>query len=73
MTFYEEMLTLNYFSITTLSTIGFGDYEPRSNIERLYMAFGMLLGVAVFSSILSNFIDMLNTIKDFLTDYENGS
>ena len=61
----EEMLKINYFSFTTLSTVGFGDFDPRSNVERLYMAFGMLLGVAIFSSILGNFIDMLDTVKDF--------
>ena len=73
MTFLEEMIKINYFSFTTLSTVGFGDFNPRSNLERLYMAFGMLLGVAIFSSILGNFIDMLDTIKEFQKDFEEGN
>ena len=73
MTFLEEMIKINYFSFTTLSTVGFGDFNPRSNLERLYMAFGMLLGVAIFSSILGNFIDMLDNIKDFQKDFEEGN
>lgn len=65
MTVPEEMIKINYFSFTTLSTVGFGDFNPRSNLERLYMAFGMLLGVAIFSSILGSFIAMLDAVKDF--------
>lgn len=73
MTLLEEMIKINYFSFTTLSTVGFGDFEPRSNLERVYMAFGMLLGVAIFSSILGNFIDMLDNVKSFQKDFEDGS
>jgi len=69
----EEMIHINYFSFTTLSTVGFGDFNPKSNLERLYMAFGMLLGVSIFSWILGNFIDMLDTIKNFQKDFEDGN
>ena len=41
-----------------------------SNYERLFIAFGMLVGVAIFSSILGNFIEMLEKIQDFQTQYE---
>ena len=72
MGFWEEMIKINYFSFTTLSTVGFGDFDPKSNIERTYMSFGMLLGVAVFSSILGNFIEMFDKIKETNKDYEDG-
>ena len=67
------MIKLNYFSITTLSTVGFGDFDPKSSIERLYMAFGMLLGVAIFSSILGKLMEMMDNIKDVNQEYEDGS
>ena len=67
------MIKLNYFSLTTLSTVGFGDFDPKSSIERLYMAFGMLLGVAIFSSILDKLIKMMNKIKEVNQEYEDGS
>ena len=38
-----------YFALTTLSTIGFGDYYPVANYERLAGAFMMIFGVAIFS------------------------
>jgi hypothetical protein len=69
----EEMLKINYFSFTTLSTVGFGDFNPRSNLERLYMAFGMLLGVAIFSLILSNFMVILEETKKCQAEIEEGS
>ena len=73
MTFVEEMIKLNYFSFTTLSTVGFGDFDPKSNSERLYMCPGMLLGVAIFSSILGKFIEMFDKIKESNKEFEEGS
>jgi len=49
-----------YFFFTTLSTVGFGDLHPRSDAERILMAFLMLLGVAVFSYVMGNFIEILD-------------
>jgi len=60
-----DIIILKYFSFTTLSTVGFGDFNPRSNTERLLIALGMLGGVAIFSLILSMFIDMLDKVKAF--------
>jgi hypothetical protein len=48
-----------YFAFTSLSTVGFGDYAPRGNIERFFGAFMLLFGVAIFSYIMGNFIDMI--------------
>ena len=38
-----------YFTFTTLSTVGFGDYHPRSDIERIVGAVILFFGVAIFS------------------------
>lgn len=67
--YYNPMLTnLNklvicwYFSFTTLSTTGFGDYYPISDIERFISAFIMLFGVAVFSFITANYIVIIQSM-----------
>jgi hypothetical protein len=39
--------------------VGFGDFAPRGNEERFYGAFMLLFGVAIFSYIMGNFIDIL--------------
>ena len=56
---FTVILKLVYFTFTTLSTVGFGDFNPKSNVERLVVAFGMLLGVAIFSIIMGQFTMML--------------
>lgn len=36
-----------YFSVTTLTTVGYGDLHPTTEISRLFTAVYVLLGVAV--------------------------
>jgi hypothetical protein len=52
-----------YFAITTLSTIGFGDFHPVSVLERVVAAPILLIGVAVFSFIMGQFIEILMNYK----------
>jgi hypothetical protein len=61
-----------YYAFTSLSTVGFGDYVPRSNIERAVGAFMLLMGVAVFSYIMGNFIEILDGYMKFNKDTEFG-
>lgn len=68
----EATLALSYYILTTLSTIGFGDMHPRSDYERILMAFTMLLGVAIFSYVMGNFIEILNQYADMNADLGEG-
>jgi hypothetical protein len=61
---YEILLAYLYFSFTSLTTVGFGDYNPRSDIERGFIAFGLLFGVALFSLIMGQFIEMICEIQE---------
>ena len=45
-----------YYMFTTLSTVGFGDFNPKSEFERLIITFILIIGVACFSFIISQFI-----------------
>ena len=54
-------LITTYFAFTSLSTVGFGDFHPRSNPERLICALILLFGVAIFSMIMGDFIDILQS------------
>ena len=56
----ENTIIVTYFAFTSLSTVGFGDYNPRSDIERLLCAFILLFGVAIFSYIMGNFISIID-------------
>ena len=66
------MLKLVYFAFTSLTTVGFGDFHPRSNVERLFIAFGLLVGVAVFSLVIGNLLEMIEAYKKFHEIYEDS-
>ena len=59
---FERMLIVVYYAFTSLTTIGFGDYHPQSDYERIFIAILLLFGVAIFSFIMGNFIEILNSI-----------
>ena len=61
---YERTVMTVYYSFTTLSTVGFGDYHPRSDSERLMIAFILPFGVAIFSFIMGNFLDILSQFNE---------
>ena len=61
-----------YYTFTTLSTVGFGDLHPKNFFERMIMSVVLLMGVACFSYIMSIFINMVNTIKTFSSDFSEG-
>lgn len=62
-----------YFAITSLSTVGFGDYVPRSNAERAVGSFMLLCGVACFSYIMGNLMDILANFMEYNKDIEDGN
>ena len=68
----ENGIIVTYYAFTTLSTVGFGDYNPRSNAERLFCAVILLVGVAIFSYIMGNFIEILISIQNLSADFDNG-
>ena len=59
MTNIEKCWVYIYFALTTMSTVGFGDIVPRSDFERVLGAFLLLSGVAIFSFVMSIFVDLL--------------
>ena len=67
-----NLIACMYFAFTSLSTVGFGDFHPRGNIERLLCAFILLFGVAIFSYIMGNFIDILDQFQKFNEDLDDG-
>ena len=61
-----------YFSFTSLSTVGFGDYFPQSNSERVVGCFVLLFGVAIFSWIMGDFIQILHQFQEINSDLDEG-
>jgi hypothetical protein len=59
----EVIIKLWYWAITTLSTIGYGDFSPKSSLEKFIGSIVLLLGVAVFSIIMNNLMDIMREIR----------
>lgn len=53
-----------YFAVTTLTTVGFGDFHPKSNSERIVMTFILFSGVMVFSMLMGVFLEILIHYKN---------
>jgi hypothetical protein len=69
----HRAIVSTYFAFTSLSTVGFGDYHPRSDMERLIGAFILMFGVAIFSYIMGIFINIVDTLKTYNEDPDYGS
>ena len=49
---YEITVTLLYYIFTSLTTVGFGDLAPRSDLERVFIAITLLFGELIFQYFL---------------------
>jgi hypothetical protein len=38
-----------YWTVTTITTVGYGDINSKNNVERMFASFAMILGVIGFS------------------------
>lgn len=43
-----------YWALTTLTTIGYGDITPHTNIGRIYTCFIMIIGVGMYGIVIGN-------------------
>ena len=64
-------LAMMYFGMTTLSTVGLGDYYPVSNSEQIMGCILFLLGVTTFSYIFSSYLDILNVWLKLENDFDD--
>jgi voltage-gated potassium channel Kch len=50
-----------YFSMVTLTTIGYGDFSPQTELGRLFTVFYIIIGIGVI-------LQFINTIKNHYDD-----
>lgn len=68
----ENGVIMTYYMFTSLSTVGFGDYHPRSDFERIMVSIIILFGVAIQSYIMGNFANILSQFKSYNDELEEG-
>ena len=52
-----------YFALTTLTTVGYGDYCPISSIERISVVLFMFIGIFIFSTMFGAMLNMLESYQ----------
>ncbi|MEE3234552.1 MAG: ion transporter [Candidatus Latescibacterota bacterium] len=58
-----------YWVITTMTTVGYGDITPTSNIQLMYAMFVMILGVGTYGYIIANIANLLGNIDTARIDF----
>jgi len=43
-----------YFVVVTLSTVGYGDISPKTDLGKLFTIFFIILGIVIFSAAITN-------------------
>jgi len=51
-----------YWTITTLTTVGYGDITPTSNIGKIFTMFVMIMGVGVYGFVIGNISQILSDL-----------
>lgn len=69
---YTACITVVYFLMTSLTTVGLGDYHPVQNIEYVVGAFMLLFGVLIFSNFMNIFMDLIFKYKTHVSDFDEG-
>jgi len=81
---YQQYVASFYFFIMTMTSVGFGEFNPKTPFEMLYQIFSMILSCGMFTYIVSSmgeilsrrydaeseFKDKINKINRILTDKE---
>lgn len=66
------LITVYYYVFTTLTTVGFGDYYPVGNIERLFGVPMMFFGVMTFSYVMGVYGEILDKFKSIEKEFDEG-
>jgi len=59
----EKLITCMYYALTTLSTVGYGDYRPISVVEKIFGSIIQIIGVTFFSILMNQFIDVVVSFR----------
>lgn len=69
---HKRLITCMYYALTTLSTVGYGDFFPSSIAEKIVGSVIQIFGVTFFSILMNNFIDVVLSMKaNSLNDNED--
>jgi len=63
----DDYLNAFYFGITILTTVGYGDINGKTDLQRIIVIIYIFIGVSLYSFIIGEFSNMIfNTDQDFV-------
>ena len=69
----QACVAMLYFAVTTLSTVGFGDYHPHTSAERAIMTIILFSGVIIFSLMMGVFVEILRHYRTLTAENEDSA
>lgn len=70
---WQKLVATCYFTLTSLSTVGYGDITPQNNFEKIICIFLMIIGIGFFTYIMGNFNDVLLNYDQKMGIVDHGS
>lgn len=61
-----------YYTVTTLATIGFGDYVPKADEERMFNVIIFIVGVSITLYLMDCFIEIVMKFQLLYVDFDEG-
>jgi voltage-gated potassium channel len=66
---FENYISALYWTITTLTTVGYGDIIPNTNSQKLFAILIMVMGVGIYGYIIGNIASILSKRDPSKTQY----
>ena len=66
------LVAVMYFTLTTLSTVGYGDMYPISAVDKIFIMLLQLVGIVFFSYVLGMFVSILESGTSNVLDSKIG-
>ena len=68
----HKVILLVYFALTTLSSVGFGDFHPKSDLGRMVFCIIMVVGVLIFGIIMGELLSISEQFGELDKVLEEG-
>ena len=69
---HVKFITMLYYTMTTLATIGFGDYHPKADEERMFSVIIFFVGVSITLYLMVCFIQIIMKFQQLYVDFDEG-